>query len=189
MARIVQGDIFKEDFSRATVVTMYLLPDLNLCVRHRILAMPPGTRVASHQFSMAEWEADQSAEVQYRNVYLWVVPARVDGEWGFRAGPAETFTVDLTQSFGKIGGEIVEGATRRPLLSATLRGTDIRFSFAEAKGATRSFAGTVSGNEIAGVLRSDAGGEVEARGALRGSLRPAPWAEMPALCSRYYDRQ
>ncbi|HSD29987.1 MAG TPA: class I SAM-dependent methyltransferase [Vicinamibacteria bacterium] len=187
-ARIVQGDIFKEDFGRATVVTMYLLPELNLCVRHRILAMPPGTRVASHQFSMGEWEADESADVQYRNVYLWVVPARVDGVWEFRAGQAEPFTVDLTQSFGKVGGEIVQGASRRPLVAANLRGTDLRFSFEDAQGATRSFEGKVHGEEVVGVMRGDAGGEVEVRGALRGALRPAPWAEMPALCSRYYDR-
>jgi SAM-dependent methyltransferase len=187
-ARIVQGDIFKEDFSQASVVTMYLLPELNVCVRHRILELAPGTRVASHQFGMGEWEADETADVQYRNVYLWVVPARVDGLWDFRAGQGETFTVDLTQSFGTIGGEIVQGVSRRPLLAATLRGTDLRLSFEDASGATRSFTGTVRGGEIAGVLRDDAGGEVQARGALRGALRPAPWAEAKALCRRYYDR-
>jgi predicted RNA methylase len=54
--RIVQGDIFKEDFKGASVVTLYLLPELNLCVRHRILALEPGTRVVSHQYAMADWE-------------------------------------------------------------------------------------------------------------------------------------
>jgi SAM-dependent methyltransferase len=188
-ARIVQGDIFKEDFSKATVVTMYLLPQLNLCVRHRILALPPGTRVASHQFSMGEWEADETAEVSYRSVYLWVVPARVDGIWEFRGASGRPFTVDLIQTFGKVNGEIVEDTARRPLTAATLRGTDLRFSFEGAQGATRSFVGTVSGKEIAGALRGDAGGEARVRGTLRGELRPAPWAEMPALCSRYYDRE
>jgi hypothetical protein len=187
-ARIVQGDIFKEDFSQASVVTMYLLPELNLCVRHRILAMPPGTRVTSHQFSMGEWEAEQTADVQYRNVYLWVVPARVDGVWDIRAGELEPFAVDLVQSFGKLSGEIVRDGARQPLLGATLRGTDLRFSFPDAEGATRSFAGIVRGSEIVGVVRGDDGGEVQARGTLRGALRPAPWADMPALCSRYYDR-
>ncbi len=188
-ARIVQGDIFKEDFSKATVVTMYLLPELNLCVRHRILAMPPGTRVASHQFSMGEWEADETSDVSYRSVYLWVVPARVDGVWEFRGGSAEPFTVDLAQTFEKVSGEIVDGAARRPLTAATLRGTDLGFSFEDAKGATRTFAGTVSGKEIAGVLRGGPGGEAQVRGNLRGELRPAPWAEMPARCARYYDRE
>jgi SAM-dependent methyltransferase len=187
-ARIVQGDIFKEDFSRASVVTMYLLPELNLCVRHRLLAMPPGTRVASHQFGMGEWEADESAAAQYRNVYLWIVPARVDGVWEFRGDQAGPFTVDLTQTFGKLGGEVVHGADRRPLREGKLRGAEIRFSFEDAQGVTRSFAGTVRGTEIAGVLRGEGDGGVEARGTLRGAFRPAPWAEMPATCSRFYEQ-
>jgi len=187
-AKIIQGDIFKEDFSKATVVTMYLLPELNLCVRHRILAMPPGTRVASHQFSMGEWEADETSDVSYRNVYMWVVPARIDGLWEFQGGSGEPFTLDLTQSFGKINGEIVDGSGRRPIAAATLRGADLRFSFEDAKGATRDFAGTVSGKEIAGVLRGGPGGEVQVRGTLRGELRPAPWAEMPSRCSHYYEQ-
>jgi hypothetical protein len=188
-AKIVQGDIFKEDFSRATVVTMYLLPELNLCVRHRILAMPPGTRVASHQFSMGEWDADEKRDVQYRNIYLWVVPARVDGVWDLRAGSEEPIAVDLTQTFGKVQGEVVEGTARRPLLSAELRGTDLRFSFADAAGTTRTFAGTVTGTEIVGVLGGGSAGDVEARGELRGEPRPAPWADMAPQCGRYYERE
>jgi SAM-dependent methyltransferase len=187
-ARIVQGDIFKEDFSKATVVTMYLLPELNLCVRHRILAMAPGTRVASHQFSMGEWEPDEKTDVTYRSVYLWIVPARVDGVWELRGASGEPLTVDLTQTFGTVNGDVVEGTARRPLASATLRGTELRFSFDDANGATRTFAGTVSGKEIAGVLRG-AGGEVEVHGTLRGELRPAPWAEMPSRCGHYYEGQ
>jgi SAM-dependent methyltransferase len=187
-ARIVHGDIFKEDFSRASVVTMYLLPELNLCVRHRILAMPPGTRVASHQFGMGEWEADESAAAEYRNVYLWIVPARVDGVWEFRADQAGPFTVDLTQTFGKLSGEVVHGADRRPLREGKLRGAEVFFSFEDAQGATRSFAGTAHGTEIAGVLHGEGDGGVEARGTLRGALRPAPWAEMPATCGRFYKQ-
>jgi hypothetical protein len=166
---------------------MYLLPELNLCVRHRILAMPPGTRVASHQFSMGEWEADEKADVTYRSVYLWVVPARVDGVWELRGGSGEPFTVDLTQAFSKVDGELVDGSARRPITAAKLRGTDLQYSFEDAEGATRTFAGTVTGKEITGVVRGGSGGEVPVRGTLRGELRPAPWAEMPARCSRYYE--
>jgi hypothetical protein len=187
-AKIIQGDIFKEDFGKATVVTMYLLPELNLCVRHRILAMPPGTRVASHQFSMGEWEADETSDVSYRSVYMWVVPARIDGIWELRGGPGEALTVDLTQAFSKVNGEVVDGAARRPITAARLRGTDLQFSFEDAKGTTRTFAGTVSGKEITGALRGGSGGEVQVRGTLRGDLRPAPWAEMPSRCSHYYEQ-
>jgi len=186
-ARIVEGDIFAEDFGRASVITTYLLPDLNLCVRHRILAMEPGTRVASHQFTMGDWPPDESAEVERRDVYLWVVPARVDGVWDFRDRHGKLFTVDLSQTFAKVTGEIARGDARLPLLSATLRGRDLRFTFDDTTGATVGFAGTVGGSEISGVLSSGtAGGAVEAVGTLRGTLRDAPWAEMPAGCSRYY---
>ena len=187
-ARIVEGDIFKEDFGRATVVTMYLLPQLDVCVRHRILAMEPGTRVASHQFPMADWEPDASAEVQGRNVYLWIVPARVEGVWDFHDRQDKAFTIDLRQTFGKIAGEITRGRVREPLLSATVRGRDLRFTF-DTAGVTVGFAGTVHGSEIAGVLSTATTGDTAgAVGRLRGALRDAPWAEMPAGCSRYYGQ-
>jgi SAM-dependent methyltransferase len=187
-ARIVEGDIFKEDFSGASVVTMYLLPHLNLCVRHRILAMEPGTRVVSHQYSMAEWDPDESAEIQGRDVFLWVVPTRVDGVWDFHDRQGTSFTIELRQTFGKLAGEITRGRVREPLLSATVRGHDLRFTF-DTAGATVAFAGMVRGSEIAGGLSTGTnGGTVEAVGRLRGALRDAPWAEMPAGCSRYYGR-
>ena len=104
--RIVQGDIFKEDFSGVSVVTLYLLPHLNICVRHRLLAMEPGTRVVSHQFTMGEWDAEQSVQVQGRDVHRWTVPARVDGVWDFDDSQGKTFTVDLRQTFGTLSGEI-----------------------------------------------------------------------------------
>ena len=187
-ARIVEGDIFKEDFSGASVVTMYLLPHLNLCVRHRILAMEPGTRVVSHQFSMAEWDPDESATVEGRNVYLWIVPARVDGVWDFRDRQGKTFSIELRQTFGKLGGEITRGRVREPLLSATVRGRDVRFTF-DTAGENVDFAGTVRDGEIVGTLATGAtGGTVEAVGALRDALRAAPWAEMAAGCNRYYGQ-
>ena len=79
--RIVEGDIFKEDFSRASVVTLYLLPELNLELRPTILAMPAGTRVVSYQFTMAEWEPDTVIRGTPWDAYLWIVPARVAGSW------------------------------------------------------------------------------------------------------------
>jgi len=186
--RIVEGDIFKEDFGAPTVVTTFLLPHLNRCVRHRLLSMEPGTRVAAHQYAMSEWPPDQSAEVQGRNVYLWIVPARVDGVWDFRDRQGRVFTIELRQTFAKVAGEITRGRVREPLLSAELRGRELRFTF-DTAGATVSFAGTVRGSEIAGVLSPGSGGPaVEATGTLRGSLRDAPWAEMPADCSAYYGR-
>jgi SAM-dependent methyltransferase len=185
--KIIQGDIFKEDFSKATVITMYLLPELNLCVRHRILAMKPGTRVTSHQFTMGDWEADETSEFEYRTAYLWIVPARVDGTWALRDANGATTTVNLTQTFQKLSGEVVSGASRQPLVGATLRGDQLRFVFNDDKGATRTFNGTVRGNELTGTFKSGSS-ETKVTGAPQGALRAAPWAEMLAQCGRFYGK-
>ena len=184
--RIVEGDIFKEDFGDPSVVTLYLLPHLNLCVRHRLLAMEPGTRVVAHQYAMADWKPDQSVQIQGRDIHLWVVPARVDGVWDFQDSEGTAFTLDLRQTFGTLSGEITRGGVQQALLSATVRGLELRFK-SVAAGVAVDFSGTVRGGEIRGVLRSGAAART-AVGRLRGALRGAPWAEMPPGCSGYYDR-
>jgi hypothetical protein len=185
--KIIQGDIFKEDFSKATVVTMYLLPELNLCVRHRLLGMKPGTRVAAHQFTMGDWEADETAEVEYRTAYLWIVPARVDGTWALKDASGTTHTVNLNQTFQKLTGDVVAGSAKQPLVGATLRGEDIKFAFNDGKGVTQTFTGTVRGKELVGTLKS-ATGESKATATLQGNLRAAAWAEMLSQCGRFYGK-
>lgn len=164
-ARIIQGDVFKEDFSKATVVTMYLLPELNLRLRPTILKMRPGTRVVSHQFTMADWEPDETAEIEYRTAYLWIVPAQVQGTWQFReAGGGTQFTVNLTQKFQKISGDAATGSNKQPIVGATLRGDEIRFAFNDDQGVTRTLTGKVRGGEINGTLKAAGGGEIKVTG-------------------------
>jgi SAM-dependent methyltransferase len=185
--RIVQGDIFKEDFSRATVVTMYLLPELNLCVRHRLLAMRPGTRVASYQFGMGDWKPDETLGL-YGSAFLWVVPARVDGIWALRDGRKAPVTIDLAQDFQSIRGEVDGGASRQPLADAVLRGDQVRFTYQDDLGVTRKFSGTVRGDELAGTLH-DGTSESRVVATLQGDLRPAAWAAMQPQCAGYYGGQ
>lgn len=83
-AHFEQGDIFTYDFSHASVVTLYLLPKINLRLRHRLLALVPGTRVASHSFDMGDWKADEITYAGGATAYLWVVPANLGGEWQLR---------------------------------------------------------------------------------------------------------
>ncbi len=72
-----QEDLFKTQFRDATVVTLYLLPDLNVKLRPRLLAeLRPGTRIVSHQFDMGTWQPDKKVELNGRSVYLWIVPER-----------------------------------------------------------------------------------------------------------------
>ena len=188
-ARIIHGDIFKEDFSTATVLTMYLLPELNLCIRHRVLAMKPGTRVSSHEFPMGDWQADEHEQIGYRMVYLWIVPARVGGTWMFRDADGKiNFRVFLTQAFQKISGDATAGALRQPIVGATLRGHEIRFAFNDDKGVTRTFSGAVDGKEMAGSLRSPGGGEVKVTATLLGGPQIADWTEMAPNCGRFYSK-
>ncbi len=187
--KIIQGDIFKEDFTKANVITMYLLPELNLCVRHRILGMKPGTRVTSHQFTMGDWEADETAEIEYRTAYLWIVPARVGGTWALKDASGTTFNVNLNQTFQKVTGEVTAGAAKQPLVGATLRGEDLRFAFNDDKGVTRTFTGKVNGTQVAGTLRSAGGGaETQVTGSLQGQPRVGEWANMLSQCGRFYGK-
>ena len=163
--KIIQGDIFKEDFSKATVITMYLLPELNMRLRPTILAMKPGTRVTSHQFNMGDWEADETAEIEYRTAYLWIVPAQVEGNWTFREeGGKTTFNVAMTQKFQRISGEAGMGGSKNPLVGASLRGEEIKFAFNDDKGQTRTLTGTVRGSEINGTLRGPGNAEIKVGG-------------------------
>ncbi|MGE5336590.1 MAG: class I SAM-dependent methyltransferase [Gemmatimonadota bacterium] len=164
-AKIIQGDVFKEDFSQATVVTMYLLPELNLRLRPIILNMRPGTRVVSHQFTMGDWEPDQSATIEHRSAYLWIVPAKVEGTWNFHnRGGSTQFTVSLSQKYQRISGDAFLGAHKQPIVGASLHGDEIRFAFNDDKEVTQTLTGRVHGGDITGTLKAAGDGEVPITG-------------------------
>jgi hypothetical protein len=162
-ARIVQGDIFATDFSKATVITMYLLPALNLKLRPQILAMRPGTRVVSHSFNMDDWEPDEVSSLDGRRAYFWVVPAGVAGAWAFEStggGATEKSELTLEQRFQKIEGSIgLGGPLQAGLRDARLHGFNISFSYVDGASVRRDFIGVVSGNRMEGSYRTDTGTE------------------------------
>lgn len=149
---IITGDIFKEDFSKATVVTMYLLPDLNLKLRPTILKMKPGTRVTSHQFHMGDWDPDETFTQEHRNAYLWIVPANVAGEWQVREeNGGFQGTVSIAQRYQRIGGTLTPaGGKPQPLLGAALRGDKLSFSFVDGENNLRTAHLTVSDRKLYG---------------------------------------
>ena len=151
---IIQGDIFKEDFSRATVVTLYLLPDLNHQLRPQLLRMQPGTRVVSHLWDMGEWEADETFRVAESEAFLWIVPARVDGRWTLKdeRGHWEG-ELELTQHFQRIGGTLTIRGKAQPLLGAYVQGKVIGFTFVDLDGGVRSVRARVDGAALSGSLR------------------------------------
>jgi SAM-dependent methyltransferase len=144
--RIIQGDIFETDFSDATVVTLYLLPELNLKLRPTLLEMKPGTRVVSHSFLMGDWQPDQSSVSEDGAAYLWLVPAKVAGKWTFRQqGGKDTFTVQLDQTFQKLSGKV--GARGDEIDQGEIKGTELSLIFSEGDVHTL-LKGKVSANRV-----------------------------------------
>ena len=149
-ARFIKADLFETDFSQATVLTLFLLPDINIRLRPKILDMKPGTRVVSNTFTMGEWTADQTITSppeckSFCTAYFWIVPAKVDGKWRLEDG-------DLTvkQQFQMISGTMRSGNVVAPIANGKLKGDEITFS---AGG--REFKGRVNGDVIEGT--SEAG--------------------------------
>jgi precorrin-6B methylase 2 len=157
-ARILNGDIFATNFSEATVVTMYLLPGLNMKLRPTLLAMKPGTRVVSHSFTMEDWEADEISSMDGRRAYFWVVPAIVNGSWALESG-SEKNELNFEQRFQKIDGTINLGLTQGGLRDARLRGFSISFALVDNNGVLRSYSGRVTGTKMEGGWRGDNGSE------------------------------
>lgn len=146
-ATFVNADLFESDFSKATVITMYLLPHLNLKLRPKLLEMKPGTRIVSHAFTMGEWEADQKVEMEYRTAYLWIVPAKVEGLWKWKedAGLAE---LKASQQFQTVSGTLKINGKERAFKDAKVEGDRISFSSGD-----REYSGRVNGKAIEGVVR------------------------------------
>ena len=151
--RFEEGDIFKVDFTQASVVTMYLLPALNLKLRPQLLAMRPGTRIVSHQFMMGSWEPDDSSSVEDRPGYPWIVPAPVGGTWALRtrspAGESET-RIALSQTFQKVSGRARMSELNTGIRSVLLTGDRLSFELMDLRGILRRYDGRVSGDRIDG---------------------------------------
>jgi hypothetical protein len=161
-AQIIHGDIFAVDFTQATVLTMYLLPSLNMKLRPQILAMRPGTRVVTHAFNMEDWEPDESSDVGGRRVYFWVVPASVAGRWAVElsgAGGSDKLSLNLEQKFQKIEGVAYLGSVLAGLREPRLSGFRISFAYVDSRGVRRDFTGRVTGASMEGSFRTDGGQE------------------------------
>ncbi len=158
--KFMKADIFDTDFSQATVITMYLLPGLNLKLRPKILDMRPGTRIVSHAFNMEEWEPDQLVSVEGRDAYLWIVPAKVGGGWKLTVpvgSGTETWQLALEQRFQKVAGTAKLGDKSTSVLDARLNGADIHFAFIDANGVKREFVGRVRADGMEGTSKTQGG--------------------------------
>jgi SAM-dependent methyltransferase len=149
-ASFVRGDLFQTDFSQATVVTMFLLQELNLRLRPRILDMKPGTRVVSNTFNMGDWTPDATIDAvkectSYCRAYYWVVPAKVAGTWSLPQGELK-----LEQSYQMITGTLKAEGHVRPV-TGRLNGEQIIFTVGDTQ-----YTGRVVGNAIEGISQTTA---------------------------------
>ena len=156
-AHFIQGDIFQTDFSKATVVTLYLLTTLNVRLRPTILRMKPGTRVVSHAFSMEDWDPDETGESDYRRIFMWVVPAQVQGTWRLTLPGAPPADMTITQKYQKLQGTVGLPPGTVELRDAALRGNAIRLTLPGADGVPRELTGTVDASRMQGTLRTGPG--------------------------------
>jgi predicted RNA methylase len=127
-ASFVNADLFESDFSQATVITLFLLPDINIRLRPKILDMKPGTRVVSNSFTMGEWKADATADAgagcgSWCTAYLWIVPAKVEGAWRLPQGE-----LALKQNFQMISGTLKSGNGATPITNGKVNGEQISFT-------------------------------------------------------------
>lgn len=141
-----QQDLFRTPLQDADILTLYLTAEVNLRLRPRILAqMRPGTRVVSHDFDMGDWHYDQRQRVGNDTVFLWVVPAQVDGDWTLTDG-SRSVPLAIDQDFQRFTGTV--GADGR-VEQGRLDGAAIRF-IANVGNGRRVYEGTVQGNRITG---------------------------------------
>jgi methylase of polypeptide subunit release factors len=154
-ARFEKADIFESDFSRATVITMYLLPHLNMKLRHRLMALKPGTRIVSHEFRLGDWLSDETSRVNGASVHLWLVPGNFGGEWELRfpqkAGEAVA-KLTVQQAFQNFTGRIVFKDFETSFREPKVAGERVRFGFTDEDGKLRRFDGKLDGNTLAGMV-------------------------------------
>ena len=148
-ATFVQGDMFESDFSQATVLALFLLPDNLLKLRGKFLDLKPGTRIVANTFGIEAWNPDQTESVggdcvSWCTALLWIVPAKVAGTWRLPEGE-----LTLKQDFQLISGTLASGTGTTPITSGRLLGDQIRF----VAGGTE-YMGRVSGDTIEGVVKS-----------------------------------
>ncbi|MFZ4070320.1 MAG: SAM-dependent methyltransferase [Caulobacterales bacterium] len=159
-ATFEKADIFTTDFSKATVLTLYLLPRLNEKLRPIILKMKPGTRVVSHAFDMGDWRADRTFAADGRQGFLWIVPANVQGAWQIPLTTGEQITVRLTQTFQTATG-VADVATREtPVKDVQISGPTIAFTVDDWRGGAWRVTGAIDGDTLKGGVARD-GGAVE----------------------------
>lgn len=163
-AKFAQQNLFETDLSPATVVTLYLLSDVNIRLRPKLFKeLKPGTRVVSNSFDMDEWEPDEQKTVSGRNLFLWIIPVNATGtwEWGSKSGNTDQkYVLTVSQIFQHINGDLKTGGRSYNIKNAKLNGNRISFT-AEMDQGPFEFEGSINENELKGNIKGQ--GEITAK--------------------------
>ena len=154
---IITGDIFAEDFSQATVVTLYLLPSLNGKLYPTLINMKPGTRIVSNTFTIGSWIPDKTFYGDSGTVgYFWVVPAKVNGFWRLEGVPGfDQVTISIVQKSQEFHADFTPAGKAFQRIEGRLNGTKITFSYADAQGDIQIFRGDVTSDSFTGTLKDN----------------------------------
>lgn len=137
MVDFIEDDIFTADISEATVVKIYLLDSINVQLRPRLLeTLRPGTRIVSHAFNMGDWQEDARRRVSGSNLYLWIVPAAVAGEWEWQGPNGQAYRVELEQKYQRVKAHAWCNGTSMTVGSAVLKGEELVLELTPADDAT-----------------------------------------------------
>ncbi|NMC39295.1 MAG: class I SAM-dependent methyltransferase [Bacteroidales bacterium] len=148
----VQGDLFETDLSKATVITMFLLPEINLKLRPKLLELKPGTRVVSNTFTMGDWQEDVEATTEenwnsWNQAHLWIIPAKVEGTW--KTGNGE---LQLIQKYQMLEGIYNSGVKTSKIKEGRMKGDIITLSIDD-----KTYTGKVEGGKITGTVVESSG--------------------------------
>jgi precorrin-6B methylase 2 len=173
--RFVVADIFKEDFSEATVVTIYMSGDVNRRLRPKLLReLKPGARIATFTFDMGEWKPDDTSSFGIEDAYFWVVPANASGKWTWTEGKGRSNTrweLELKQNFQEISGQVTRDGNPFTIRDSKIKGDGIRFTLDRdpaGKAAPVEFTGRIRGHTIEGTMAAG-----PSRRAWKASRNPA----------------
>jgi SAM-dependent methyltransferase len=166
--QFLQQDLFKTDISRATVITMYLLPGVMMRLRPVLLDLKPGTRLVSHDFRLEDWNPDVTTQIR-KNTFLWIVPAKVAGKWDMKftlpgtgsSTAAHAITLELRQKFQEVDGFARFDGRHAQVWASRLSGDKLSFVIVDDRDreneASLYFEGRVSGDVIEGQFRRGTG--------------------------------
>ncbi len=158
--RFVEGDLFEQDLSPATVITLYLLPSLNERLRPKLFReVRPGTRIVSNAFDMGDWKADRTMTIKTNSgmqsyAYLWTMPADLSGRWRLTTdgGSAREYTLDVKQKYQEVSGTATAGGKATPLTGFSVKGDQVAFTIGDTR-----FTGEVSDDEATGTAKGKNG--------------------------------